>query len=68
MAIKPGTSPAPTPRFNETAVAIAASFVIGLVLATILTGNPFRAMRLAYTDYSVPAAVKAAPAAAPTKG
>jgi hypothetical protein len=61
MAIKPGTTPAPTPRFNETAVAIAGSLVIGLVLATVLTGNPFRAMRLAYTDYSVPAA-------APTKG
>jgi hypothetical protein len=52
MAIKPGTTPAPTPRFNETAMAIGASLVIGVVLATILTGNPFRAMSLAYTDYS----------------
>ena len=41
-----------TPRFNETAMAIAASLVIGLVFATLLTGNPFRATVLAYTDYS----------------
>ena len=69
MAIKPGTSPSPAPRFNETAVAIGASLVIGIVLATILTGNPFRAMRLAYTDYSgTPAAGegKASTTRAPT--
>lgn len=52
MAIKPGMSPAPTPRFNETAIAIGGALVIGVVLATIFTGNPFRAMKLAYTDYS----------------
>ena len=52
MAIKPGSTPAPTPRFNETAIAIGGALIIGLVLATIFTGNPFRAMRLAYTDYS----------------
>jgi len=60
MAIKPGTSPSPTPRFNETAIAIGAALLIGFVLATILTGNPFRALRLAYTDYSdVPTAGEA---------
>lgn len=64
MAIKPGTSPAPAPRFNETAVAIAGSLVIGIVLATLFTGNPLRAMKLAYTDYSTPAA---SPAVTPTK-
>ena len=52
MSPKPGTTPASTPRFNETAVAIGASMLIALVLATLLTGNPFRAMQLAYTDYS----------------
>ena len=60
MAPKPGTTPAPTPRFNETTIAIAGSFVIALVLATLVTGNPLRAMRLAYTDYSgTPAAGEA---------
>ena len=52
MALKPGTNPAPTPRFNETAIAIGGSMLIALVLATLFTGNPFRAMQLAYTDYS----------------
>ncbi len=52
MARSPGTTPAPTPRFNETAIAIGASFVIAAVLATLVTGNPLRAMQLAYTDYS----------------
>jgi hypothetical protein len=52
MAPKPGTTPSPTPRFNETAIAIAGSFVVAMVLATIVTGNPLRAMQLAYTDYS----------------
>ncbi len=66
MALKPGISPGPTPRFNETAIAIGASFVIALVLATLMTGNPFRAMRLAYTDYSnTPAA--GAPKASTTR-
>jgi hypothetical protein len=54
MATKPGMT-TEKPR-NETAIAIGASLVIGLILATILTGNPFRALRLAYTDYSTPAA------------
>ena len=52
MAPKPGTNPAPTPRFNETAIAIGGAALLALVLATLLTGNPFRAMQLAYTDYS----------------
>ena len=61
MAIKPSMSPPskPAPRFNPTAIAIAGSFVLSIVLATILVGNPFHAVRLAYTDYSQrPAAVK----------
>ena len=48
----PLQGPAPTPRFNQTAIAIGASLVVSLVLATLITGNPFRAARLAYTDYS----------------
>ena len=52
MALKPGTTPTRPPRFNETAMAIGGSMLIALVLATLLTGNPFRAMTLAYTDYS----------------
>ncbi len=53
MAVKPTvTQPARTPRFNETALAIGGSLVIALVLATLVTGNPFRALVLAYTDYS----------------
>ena len=66
MALKPGMNPAPTPRFNETAIAIGVALVISLVLATLLTGNPFRAMGLAYTDYShTPAA--GAPKASTTR-
>lgn len=69
MALKPSTTPAPkTPAFNPTAKAIAASAVIAIVLATLVTGNPFRAVRLAYLDYShTPAAgaAKADPAAKP---
>ena len=52
MARKPGTNPAPTPRFNETAIAIGGAMVLAVILGTLLTGNPFRAMQLAYTDYS----------------
>jgi hypothetical protein len=40
------------PRLNETAWAIIGSAVISMVLATVLVGNPFRALRLAYLDYS----------------
>ena len=50
------------PRFNETAWAIIGSFVLSVVLATLLTGNPFRAMVLAYTDYSNTPAAGAPPA------
>lgn len=41
-----------SPGFNSTLVAILVAMVISLVLATVMTGNPFRAMVLAYTDYS----------------
>jgi hypothetical protein len=54
MANPPTTTvptPGPKPRFNETMVAIVGSFVIAMVLATVLTSNPFRAVRLAYLDY-----------------
>ncbi len=40
------------PRMNETSWAILGSVVISIVLATIMVGNPFRALRLAYLDYS----------------
>ncbi len=52
MAVKPSAPTAPPPRFNPTAIAIAACFVLSLVLATVVAGNPFRATRLAYFDYS----------------
>ncbi len=59
MATKPSLTSAtkPAPRFNPTAVAIVGSLVISVVLATILTGNPLRAVRLAYLDYSATPAV-----------
>ncbi len=37
---------------NETGWAIIGSLVISIVLATILVGSPFRALGLAYLDYS----------------
>ena len=54
MAVKPNTTPASTkPQgFHPTVIAIVGSLVISIVLATVVTGNPFRALRLAYTDYS----------------
>ena len=55
MANPPTTDvrpPAPPPRFNETTMAIVGSFVISIVLATILVGSPFRALRLGYLDYT----------------
>ncbi len=42
----------PKPRFNETTMAILGSLVVSIVLATILVGNPFHALRLAYLDYT----------------
>ncbi len=42
----------PKPRMNETGWAIAGSLVVSLVLASLLVGSPFRALRLAYLDYS----------------
>ena len=70
MAVKPGSlsTPKPAPRFNPTAVAIGVSLVIGMIGATIVAGNPFRATRLAYLDYShTPAggAAKGSPTRAP---
>ena len=62
-------TPAPTPRFNETAIAIGVAFVLAMVLSTLLVGNPLRASRLAYTDYrGTPAtgAAKASTTNAPT--
>ena len=79
MAIKPDMTAPKAPMMNETGKAIGASFVLALVVATILTGNPFTATRMAYTDYAdkpVPGAAKSpvaakpaapAPAAAPAK-
>ena len=55
MANPPTTDvrpPAPQPRFNETTIAIVGSFVISIVLGTILVGSPFRALRLGYLDYT----------------
>ena len=53
MAVKPSTPPENNAaRFNPTAQAIVASAVIAVILATVVTGNPFRAVRLAYLDYS----------------
>ena len=52
MANTPVHPTGKTPAFNETTMAIVGSLVIGLVLATLLTGNPLRALVLAYTDYS----------------
>lgn len=69
MAVKPGTSPAKPPAFNETLMAIIGSLVISLVVATLMTGSPLRATILAYTDYShTPAAgaEKASTTNAPT--
>ena len=69
MAVKPGIAPPPrTVRFNPTALAIGASLVIGIIGATLVAGNPFRATRLAYLDYShTPAggAAKGSPTRAP---
>ena len=42
----------PKPRMSETSWAIVGSLVVSIVLATVMVGNPFRAIRLAYLDYS----------------
>ena len=53
MAVKPSILPKNNAtRFNPTAQAIIASAVIAVIVATLVTGNPFRAVRLAYLDYS----------------
>ncbi len=70
MAVKPNTLPKNNAtRFNPTAQAIVASAVIAVILATVVTGNPFRAVRLAYLDYShTPATGAANGDPAPVKG
>jgi len=69
MAVKPGALPKPKKvQFNPTAVAILVSLLIGIIGATLVAGNPFRATRLAYLDYShTPAggAAKGSPTRAP---
>ncbi len=53
---------------RETMWAIVGSFILSLVLASVVAGNPFRALGLAYLDYShTPAggAAKADPVQAP---
>ena len=69
MAVKPSMTPKnKATRFNPTAQAIVASAVIAVIGATLVTGNPFRAVRLAYLDYSHTPATGAANAdPAPTK-
>ena len=53
MALKPSMVPSTKQtQFNPTAIAIGVSLLIGIVGATIVAGNPFRAMTLAYLDYS----------------
>lgn len=55
-----------TPASRETLWAIIGSFVAALILATVLAGNPFRALGMAYFDYShEPGVAAPAPAAAP---
>ena len=41
-----------SPASRETLWAIIGSFILSLILATILVGNPFRALGMAYFDYS----------------
>ena len=69
MAVKPSTLPRNNAtKFNPTAKAILGSAVIAVVLATLMMGNPFRAVQLAYLDYShTPAAGAAKADPSPTK-
>ncbi len=67
-AIHPADNKPATPASRETLYAIIGSFILSIILATILVGSPFRALRLAYLDYShTPAggAAKASPTEAP---
>lgn len=49
MAIKPlANTSTKQPRFNPTALVIAGSMVISIILATVVAGNPFSAVRRAY--------------------
>ncbi len=69
MAVKPSTTPRnPATYFNPTAKAIIGSALIAVVLATLMMGNPFRAVQLAYLDYShTPATGAAKGDPSPTK-
>jgi hypothetical protein len=66
MATDHTTAP---PQSRETTIAIVGSAIVGLVLATLVAGNPFAATKAAYTDYSNAMEAKGgagpAPAAAP---
>ena len=80
MAINPAT---PKTGSRETLWAIIGSFVVAIILASLLTGNPFRSLGRAYFDYTheprggsttavgpggvAPPAQPAAPATAPAK-
>ena len=58
----------PREKARPTRRSIGVSALVAIVLATLITGNPFRAVQLAYLDYSsTPAAgaPKADPAAKP---
>lgn len=55
------------PRFNETAMAIVISLVVSAILSTLMVGNPFSVMRLAYLDYSHTPANGNVPAASDTR-
>ena len=54
MALKPAPNGTGSKSLgpNETLYAILASFVISIVLASLVAGNPFSAVVHAYTDYS----------------
>lgn len=49
MAINPAT---PKTGSRETLWAIIGSFVVAIILASLLTGNPFRSLGRAYFDYT----------------
>ncbi len=57
-----------TPASRETLWAIVGSFVLALILATLLVGNPFHALGMAYFDYSHEPGVVAAKPTTPPAG
>ena len=48
MATKPGEPPRKQVPFNPTALAIAGSMILSIILATLVTGNPIGAVQRAY--------------------